>query len=421
MPDATVDVTVAVGDQDLLAGRLWTHRRGRSESATFAYSSDYIAHALAYSLDPALPLVAGQHQTRLGQALFGAFSDCAPDRWGRRLVDRSEEHEARDEHRTRRSFGEGDYLLRVRDDLRQGALRFRDPDEGVYVAQERSGVPHLLQLSKLLSASEHLERDEATAEELRVLLRGGSSLGGARPKAHVIAPDGRLAIAKFPSPAADEWDVMRWEYVAMLLARDAGIAVPDSTLQVIDGKPVHVIDRFDRAGDRRLGYVSAMTMLEAADGGTGDYLDIAAIVEEQSPFATRDLAELWTRIAFSILIRNTDDHLRNHGFLRDTSAGWSLSPAFDLNPNPKAGNNQLSTAIDGTTDARIDVALDVASVFRLSDGAARQRLGQVASATKRWRTVATASGLAESAIESMAIAFEHTESERVAKLTALPA
>jgi serine/threonine-protein kinase HipA len=409
-----------IADDEVLAGRLWSHRRRNTESATFAYDAAYLARPTAYELDPALPLVAGQQQTPAGRAIFGACSDCAPDRWGRRLINRAEEHRVRDEGEgAPRSFGEIDYLLGVRDDLRQGALRFRDPRTGAYLAPERAGVPHPLELPELLSASERLERDEATAEELRALLRGGSSLGGARPKAHVIAADGRIAIAKFPSVAADEWDVTRWEHVALRLAHDAGIRAPHSVLHLVDSKPVLVIDRFDRSDSRRLGYVSAMTMLDATDGDDGTYLDIAEVIEEHSPAASADLRELWRRVAFSILIRNTDDHLRNHGFLRESTAGWALSPAFDLNPDPRSGPKYLTTAIDyATAEARIDVLFDVAEMFRLRDQEAGAILSEVPRATARWRDVAVDAGLDAVATDRMARAFEHEEIERARQLVA---
>ena len=408
MADRVVDVHLVLGKEELLAGRLWSHRRRGRESASFAYDAGYLAHPRAYALEPALPLVAGQQQTAGERAMFAAFSDCAPDRWGRRLIQRDEEHRAGREGTAERSFGEIDYLLGVRDDLRQGALRFVDPDRGTYLSQADRGIPHLLELGELLGAADRLERDTATESELQLLLHGGSSLGGARPKAHVLDGDGRIAIAKFPSPSSDDWDVMRWEAVALRLARQAGIRVPDSQLHVIDGKPVLVVDRFDRAGDQRIGYASAMTLLEAGDGDRASYLDIAAVIETESPRATEDLHELWRRIAFSVLIRNTDDHLRNHGFLRVTTAGWTLSPAFDLNPDPRPGPKLLSTAIDyDTREARIDTVLAVSALFRLDGEAAVNVLSEVVRAVGEWRRIATDAGLDGAAIEQMARAFEH--------------
>lgn len=404
-------VVVQIGGEDILAGHFWSHRRHGKESATFSYLPEYLARDDAYALDPMLPLLDGPQQTAEGRATFGAFSDCAPDRWGRKLIQRDERQRARRDEDAEKSFGEADYLLGVRDDLRQGALRFRDPESDTYLADERDGVPDLLQLPALLGAAERVERDEASAEELRRLLRGGSSLGGARPKAHVIDGEGRLAIAKFPRPA-DEWDVIRWEAVALTLARAAGISTPRFALHEIDGKAVLIVDRFDRVGETRIGYVSAMTMLEASDGDSGSYLDIAESIEDHSAAAGEELRQLWRRIAFSVLISNTDDHLRNHGFLRTSTAGWALSPAFDLNPDPEPGPKRLSTAIDENTDAaRIDVLIEVAEYFRLDSEDALRTLAEVESATREWRSAAREAGIARTEIERVAPAFEHEQAE----------
>ena len=146
MADAAVEVVVRIGGEDVLAGRLWSHRRRGAESATFAYDDDYLARSDAYELDPVLTFVEGQQQTRAGRAMFGALSDCAPDRWGRRLIVRAERGRIRREGGAERSFGEIDYLLGVRDDLRQGALRLRDPSTGTYLADEAGGVPPLIDL-----------------------------------------------------------------------------------------------------------------------------------------------------------------------------------------------------------------------------------------------------------------------------------
>jgi serine/threonine-protein kinase HipA len=419
MAELNADVHVVIGAEELRAGRLWAHRAKGRESATFAYDDAYLAHPDAYELDPVLPLVSGRQQTPGDRATFGAFSDCAPDRWGRRLINRDEEQRARRESATPRSYGEMDYLLGVRDDLRQGALRFRDPDAGLYLAQEDTGVPHLLQLPAFLGAAERLEHDEASEEELRTLLRGGSSLGGARPKAHVLDQDGRIAIAKFPSPVNDDWDVMRWESVALRLAAAAGIDVPSSRLHIIDGKPVLVVDRFDRVDRRRIGYASAMTMLESADGERGSYLDIADVIETRSTRVQDDLRQLWRRMAFSVLIRNTDDHLRNHGFLRSSTAGWSLSPAFDINPDPTPGDKHLSTAIDyNATEARIDPVVEVAELFRLDAAHAYTILAEVLSAVSQWRAAAHDANVLPAEIDRMARAFEHPEIERARQLIA---
>ncbi len=416
---AEVEVVVSLAGEDILAGRLWPHRNRGRESATFTYEESYLGLEAAYELDPRLPLVGGHQQTAEGQEMFAAFSDCAPDGWGRRLIKRGERRRAEAEDRKARSIREIDYLLGVRDDLRQGALRFRDPGNGAYLATEVAGVPDLVELPRLLNATERLERDEVDGPELEALLRGGSSLGGARPKAHVRDRNGRVAIAKFPSEAKDEWDVMRWESVTLSLAAEAGITVPFSSLHQVDGKSVLIVDRFDRAGDLRIGYVSAMTMLEAADGDQGSYLEIADAIERHSPSAAADLAELWRRIAFSVLISNTDDHLRNHGFLHSTSVGWSLSPAFDLNPDPEPGPKYLSTAIDfDDPSASIENLLGFATYFRLGRTGALEILAEVEAARARWRQVAASAGVSSEEVARMRSAFETDQAEVAARLIA---
>lgn len=411
MAEQLVDVVVSLDGADVLAGRLFSHRRRDRESASFNYDSSYLARPDAYALDPALPLVQGAQQTPVGLAMFRAFADAAPDRWGRTLITRAEKRRATAEDVTPRSIGEIDFLLGVRDDLRQGAVRFRD-DDGRFLAGDDFGVPQLTDLPRLLQAAEHLETDEETDAELRDLLRVGSSLGGARPKAHVVDAEGRVAIAKFPSARYDTWNVMAWEKVSLDLARAAGIRVPDSELLRIGGRGVLIVNRFDREVERRVGYVSAMTMLESADGDVGSYIDIAAVIEEVSPQATDDLRELWRRIAFNVLISNTDDHLRNHGFLHVHAGSWTLSPAFDLNPNPAPGPKRLSNTIDGyDTAASIDTLVTVAGFFRLTEGDTAPTLSDVLAATSRWREVAATHDIPEAEIAQMAWAFEHPQTE----------
>jgi serine/threonine-protein kinase HipA len=421
MVEQPIQVDVQIAGRDVPAGQLWTHRHGQSESATFTYRDDYLERADSYELDPGLPLQAGQHQTPVKQPLFGAMSDCAPDGWGRRLVRRAEAQRAREADTQQRGLTEVDFLLGARDDLRQGALRFRGHDSDEYLATDTEDVPHLVGLPRLLNAAEELERDEPTSEDLRLLLHGGSSLGGARPKAHVLDTKGRLAIAKFPSPQVDEWDVIRWEAATLTLAADAGITVPEHELHIIENRPVLVVRRFDRDASSRIGYLSAMSMLQAKDGGQASYLEIGQVLEERSSDAASDLRELWRRIVFTILISNTDDHLRNHGFLRTSTAGWSLSPAFDLNPNPEGGAKQLATAIDETNvQASLATALEVADLFRISETQAREIVGEVSNATARWRDVARATGLSGYELERLEPAFEHEQSAAARELVDAP-
>lgn len=227
-----------------------------------------------------------------------------------------------------------------------------------------------------------------------------------------------MAIAKFPSYGSDTWDVMAWEKVALDLARDAGVTVPDSQLIRIGARHALIIDRFDRGGTTRIGYASAMTMLEARDGDQRSYLEIAAVIEERSASATAELRQLWRRMAFSILISNTDDHLRNHGFLHDHAEAWSLSPAFDLNPNPAPGPKYLSTAVDfDDPRASVETLLSVADYFRLDASQALDVLAEVTRAAANWRRVARAHGLTQRDLAEMEPAFEHPESEQARTLT----
>ena len=411
---SAVEVWVSIGGVDVRAGTLYPHRRrgGSTESASFTYLDEYIANPRAYSLEPGLPLEVGAHQSSIGHPTFGAFGDCAPDRWGRTLVKRREAAQARAEGQEPRRLGEVDYLLGVRDDLRQGALRFRRGD-GLFEAIEDRGVPALTDLPELLTLAARAEADSADLPDLQRLIRVGSSLGGARPKAHVRDADGNLAIAKFPSAAHDTWNVMAWEKVALELAAQAGIGVPASTLLNLAGRSVLVVDRFDRTRDAdggpagRVGYVSAMTMLQSVHGEQGSYLEIAEAIETRSSHATADLRQLWRRIVFSILISNTDDHLRNHGFLHEDGDTWRLSPAFDLNPNPEPGAKHLSTAIDlGDDTASISLALSVADYFRLSAEQANDGVAQFQTAVSRWAPVARRYGLSSQEVTAMSWAFD---------------
>lgn len=417
MRSDSAQVWVDIGGVGIVAGLLYSHRSRGAESATFAYDQSYLADPRAYALDPALPLLSGTQQSPLNQKIFGAFSDSCPDRWGQRLIQRNERRRAEAVGSTARSFGAFDLLLGVRDDLRQGAIRFAV--DGNFVADEATGVPAMTDLPTLLSAADNVAHDRADSQSLDLLLRAGSSLGGARPKAHVRDHNGRVAIAKFPSPS-DDWNVMAWEKVALDLAAAAGVSTPENHLASIAGRSVLIVDRFDRGIDeQRRGYMSAMTALEASDGDVRSYLDIAEVLEERSLNASDDLAQLWRRVALSILISNTDDHLRNHALLHVHGDSWRLSPVFDLNPNPEPGPKQLSTAIDSDTRADLRDLLSVATLFRLDAAEAREVLGQVRAAVAGWRTVATAHGLAKTAIAAMAPAFQHAQAELAVTLTAV--
>jgi serine/threonine-protein kinase HipA len=411
-----VEVTVEIGGRETVAGTLWIHERG-GQSATFRYSDSYLADPFGYALDPALPRGAGVFRSPPGSALFRAFADSAPDRWGENLMRREERERARAAAATPRTLGKADFLLGVRDDTRQGAVRFRRPGTDAYYAAHQHAVPRLIEVARLMRAANRLSEEDGLDRDLADLIAAGSSLGGARPKAAVTDAAGQLTIAKFPRTDSDEWDVAGWEEVQLRLARRAGITVAESQLLPVAGRHVLLVRRFDRHGIRRIGFASAITMLEAADGEHRSYLEIAEAIERLSPRADADLRELYRRIVFSILTANTDDHLRNHAFLR-VSGGWALSPAYDLNPNPD-NPARLSTAIDlDDTTASIDLALSVSGYFRLSPAAAREIVGEVDAATSGWRAVAAELDIPKNQADRMAAAYESDQRRTARSLSA---
>ncbi|HXR75392.1 MAG TPA: HipA domain-containing protein [Bryobacteraceae bacterium] len=409
--DREVLVYVDLQGAPLLVGRLWARMRKDRENATFEYDKGWLAHAERFSLEPALKLGPGPFHTPSDKPLFGAIGDSAPDRWGRVLMRRAERRRAERAGQTPRTVREIDYLLLVDDEARQGALRFAEKEGGPFLADQGSTkIPPLIELPRLLSAAEHVVDDADSEEDLRLLLAPGSSLGGARPKASVRDRDGHLAIAKFPNKG-DEVNTVLWEAIALTLARKAGIAVPEWRLETVAGKPVLLLRRFDREGGVRVPFLSAMSMLDARDNEPRSYLEFVDVLRQHGAAPKQDMHILWRRIVFSILISNTDDHLRNHGFLWSGPAGWRLSPAYDLNPVPTDIKPRvLTTAIDledGT--ASLKLAYDVASYFELPADDARAIAREVGLAVSAWRNEAAQLGIGKGEIDRMASAFEHDD------------
>jgi serine/threonine-protein kinase HipA len=404
-------VYVDVQGTPYLVGRLWARTRKDRESATFEYDKSWLAHGERFSLEPALKLGPGPFHTPADMPLFGALGDSAPDRWGRVLMRRAERRRAELAGQAPRTLREIDYLLMVDDEARAGALRFAEREGGPFLADPaRTKIPPLVELPRLLGATERVLEDKDTDEDLRLLLAPGSSLGGARPKASVRDRDGHLAIAKFPSKG-DEVNAVLWEAVALTLAAKAGIVVPKWRLETVADKPVLLTRRFDREDGARIPFVSAMSMLGARDNQARSYLEFVDVLRQYGAAPKEDMQALWRRIVFSILISNTDDHLRNHGFLWDGPAGWRLSPAYDVNPVPiDIKPRVLTTAIDmddGT--ASLKLALEVAGYFELSPAGAQQIAAEVGKAVVRWRTTAKKLGLTSAEIDRMASAFEHQD------------
>ena len=408
MNSKEVIVSISLGGENVRVGKLWFNVRGGRESATFEYDKKWLDHPERFSLEPALNLTEGAFHTKQGINIFGAIGDSAPDRWGRVLMRRAEANRARSQNTLPSTLFEIDYLLGVSDEARQGALRFStSQDENVFLAQkQKTSIPPLIDLPILLSAAERFIEDNESAADLKLLLAPGSSLGGARPKASVRDKDGSLAIAKF-SRKDDEFNVVIWETVALTLAKKAGIKVPLYRLETILEKPVLIIKRFDRKDKERIPFLSAMSMISALENEQHSYLEIAYALAQNGAAPKEDMAELWRRIVFTIMISNTDDHLRNHAFTYERYKGWRLSPAYDLNPTPiEIKPRILTTAIDFyDTSASLETALSVIKEFRLKKDDALQIIKDVRSAVMQWREVAFGFGLSKRECDIMSSAF----------------
>lgn len=415
--DREVLVYVDLDGVPHLMGRLWSRLRKGRETASFEYDAGWLENPARFSLEPALHLGPGPFHTTADLPMFGAIGDSAPDRWGRALMRRMERRRAEREKQAPRTLREIDYLLQVDDEARQGALRFAETEGGPFLREPGiKRTPPLIELPALLSAAERVVDDEDSDEDLHLLLAPGSSLGGARPKASVRDRDGHLAIAKFPR-RDDEYNTVVWETVTLSLAAAAGLPVPEARLERVGGKQVLLLRRFDRVGGHRIPFLSAMSMLGADDNQTRSYLEIVDAVRRHGAAAKADIQGLWRRIVFNILVSNTDDHLRNHGFLYAGAGGWRLSPAYDLNPVPVDIKPRiLSTAInedDGT--ASLDLALAVAGYFELKDSEAKAIIKDVGAAVAKWRETAMRLGLQKKDADRMASAFEHDDLERATR------
>lgn len=378
------------------------------EVLSFEYARDWLELGEPFVLDPKLQYFGGR-QYADSPAGFGLFSDSAPDRWGRLLIQRRASLEGKGAS----GLYETDYLLAVSDRCRMGGLRFRLSEDGPYLAEANDyPVPPLESLRQLEQASRYFEEadvgDPNYREWLRLLLAPGTSLGGARPKASVMDPDGQLWVAKFPS-RSDTYDVSAWEGLVYELAREAGLRVGVARTEAFSqAGATFLIRRFDRAGAERIHFASAMNLLGYQDGDgakTGaSYLDLVDWIERNGADVEADLEELWRRIVFNICVHNTDDHLRNHGFLLGAQ-GWHLSPVYDVNPQPWPGGLALNVD-DASNACDLDLARSVGRYFRLSNKRQDQILSEVRSSLAQWRECAFSLGISRSEVEQMKIAFE---------------
>lgn len=384
--------------------------KGR-KAFSFTYHKNWLNSQEQFLLDPDIAWYTGQQYPN-GKENFGVFLDSMPDTWGRTLMKRRAALNARDHGKTAPVLYDIDYLLGVHDLSRMGALRFKRDPEGDYLDNDAvSPAPPWTNIRELQHGAEMIEANEDTAEArkwLTMLMAPGSSLGGARPKANVLDDDGHPWIAKFPSKN-DTVNKGAWEYLAYRLAVNAGISMAESKFERVAGSyHTFFTKRFDRDKQERIHFASAMTMTgkneELIRDETPSYLDIVEFIQFSGTHVEEDLHQLWRRMVFNILISNTDDHLRNHGFIL-TDGGWRLSPAFDINPSIDKDGLALNIDMDNNA-LDIDLARNVGVYFRLGTKEMDNILSDVRSAVAGWQKVAAETGIPRSEQTLMAAAFK---------------
>lgn len=398
-------------DSPNLLGLLYVSVIRGTESYAFEYSRDWLSKTnLSISLDPELMPFPGR-QFPAGKNIFGLFSDASPDRWGRVLMNKRERILAEKEGRKPRKLHDSDYLLGVYDETRMGGIRFKSDPAGPFLADDKeTAVPPWARLRSLEEASRNYENDESGLSEqwLNQLIKPGSSLGGARPKATVVDEHKQLWIAKFPSKD-DENDSGAWEMTVHELAAMCGLSVPEAYLEKFSRYgSTYLVKRFDRNGLLRIHYASAMTLLGKTDGASAadgtSYLDLAAFIKAYGANPKSDLRELWKRIVFNMAVSNTDDHLRNHAFILSRN-GWRISPLYDVNPVPYG--EELSLNVN-ESDNRInaDLAIDTAERFGIGKNEAMKAAAEIIKIVgSNWLRIASDCGISRGQIETMRPAF----------------
>lgn len=383
--------------------------KGR-EFYSFEYDEQWLAKD-AMLLDPDLQWYRGRQYISDNKQVFGFLSDSAPDRWGRRLMNRREELRAKKGGEKPVKLMESDYLLGVFDESRMGGLRFKTDPDGEYVSNDTDfATPPWTSLRELEQAATEFEKNETSDNDfwLKQLLAPGSSLGGARPKASVLAPDGSMWIAKFPSKH-DEFDSGAWEMVVHELALLCGINVPEARAEVFSSLgTTFLVKRFDRAGKERIHFSSAMTMLGKSDGADAtdgsSYLEIVSFLKANGANPKQDLIQLWKRIVFGMAVSNTDDHFRNHGVLL-TNNGWILSPMYDVNPD--VFGEFLSLNVDSDNSAiDLNLAIEASKYYGITKADAASLADEIVrKVDNNWRALAGKYGISRSEAERMSPAF----------------
>ena len=396
---------------DTYVGKICSSQSVGKEIISFEYSEKWLSEHSDIFLDPDLFLFLGRQYVPSSKPIFGMLSDVCPDRWGRQLIQRRENMFALQAARPSRHLNETDYLLAVSDVLRTGGLRFKIDQHGSFVAEVNElSIPPIADIHKLENAALNYEfvYNPDDNKWLLQLIMPGSSLGGARPKANVRDTDGALWIAKFPS-RNDSIDIGAWEYVTHILAEKCGLNVPKAKLyKFSECGSTYMVKRFDRTGNRRIHFASAMNLLGAIDGFSSrySYLDIAQLILSHSASPKRDLEELFRRIAFSIAVSNHDDHLRNHGFLLN-GANWQLSPLYDVNPSPdNAPYLSLNINLDSSLSS-FTVLLETAEFYQLTSAEAQKIiLSTKETVSNNWERIAKHQSIPSWQINKMRPCFE---------------
>jgi serine/threonine-protein kinase HipA len=401
-----------MGDAGHKVGVLHHEAAAGRQHSVFTYDPAWIDAPHGFPISPAMPFARGRFFTAKGDGEHaspfpGPIADTCPDAWGRAILNR-------DRRARGGAASDVDYLAGVDDAARLGALRFAGPD-GRFVRPAEAGrpiVPPVMSLADLMRASDAIESRSETAKDIKRLVGAGSSLGGARPKCTVVDPDGRLLIAKFTSKR-DTLPVERAEVATMSLARLVGIDMPDATILPVAGRAVALMPRFDRDGSGRIPYISAQTMLSRPSADGGSYEAMAEEIRRHGARPAADLAQLFSRVAFTILASNVDDHLRNHAFLHAGRGRWVLSPAFDVNPSPERDRRLKTTIAEGSgDDASIALLVSKAAVFGMDEGKAATTVTRMAGlVTGEWHKVFARAGMTTSEIAAYEPAFRHSEAE----------
>ena len=394
-------------------GTLYSEIIREKEIFSFEYSDEWLTSNYAQIIDPDLQLYKGPQYLGNKKENFGIFLDSSPDRWGRLLMRRREAAYARLEKRNEKTLFESDYLLGVFDEHRMGALRFKEDSDGPFLNDNKKFTsPPWTSLKELEQASLRIEEEDIVDDPdylkwLNILIAPGSSLGGARPKASVLDEKNNLWIAKFPS-LSDGKDVGGWEMVVHNLALESGLNVADAMIKKFSHKyHTFLTKRFDRINEKRIHFASAMTILgytygtDFHDGAS--YLELVEFLSTRGAKVNKDLEELWKRVVFSICVTNTDDHLRNHGFIL-TNRGWILSPAYDINPVENGTGLKLNIS-ENDNSLDFDLALEVIEYFRLDKNKALEIIKNIKSVVSSWRDKANSFNIPKSEQELMAKAF----------------